>query len=273
MTCVLARATPPPARRRVPVPPRPQLRDTRELCRPARARRTAASVCGDKHVPVARRAKQIDKTAGLPLQPGGVLGRENSLEDHEGRAHPAQRDAKLVHAFRIATVQHRIVVRGRIGWRRCEKSCRGPHPRRCPPAEREGRRLVAGITLPAGEDVAALRLARRLYAERRRGLQREGELVESARRPLDQFELQLGDGIESVPRPDLPAIERELDQGRAMIGCCDLDHGGATHDVGGERGRQLRRLQWPYSVADRRVGYDGKARHRRPRPCATIRCA
>ena len=217
---------------------------------------------GDEHVPVARRAQQVDEAARFPLQPGGVALRENRLEDHEGRAHPPQGDAKLVHAFGIGAGQHRVVVR-RTLIRTDAKNLRKRLVHRDARSEREGRRLVAVIALPAGEDVAALRLARRLYSERRGGLHRHGEIVERARRPLDELEFQLGDGLAPVPRPDLAAVESQFDQGLAAIRRRDLHHCGAAHHVGGKCRRQLRRAERPHRIADRLVRGHREARLRR----------
>ena len=131
-----------------------------------------------------------------------------------------------------------------------------------PRRQRKRGRLAAGIALPAGEDVAALGLARGLDAERRRGLQRHGECVECARRSLDQLELQLRDPVPPALRPDLAAVECDLDQRGAAIRCAHLDRRGAAHDIGRECRRQLRRPERPHGIAHRPVRGDGQRGHR-----------
>ena len=124
------------------------------------------------------------------------------------------------------------------------------------------RRLVARIAFPAGQHVAALGLARGLDAQRRGGVQRHRELVECARRPLDQLQLQLRHPVAPAVRRDLAAVERELDQRLAVVRRVDLDRGGAPHHVGGERRRKLGWPERPHRIAHRGVRRHRQARHR-----------
>src|SRR5580704_2773503 len=79
--------------------------------------------------------------------------------------------------------------------------------------------LFRGWRAPFHEAVAASRFAFGFNGKRRGRVQRKGETIEGAGRPIAQFQLQLMDGLFLVPGPDRSGIQYGLDRAPFEIKC------------------------------------------------------
>ena len=190
---------------------------------------------GDEDIPVAGVAEGAgQRLPGLAVG-GDEVGRQDGREQLDRGAQAAQRDAGLVHVFRVGAGDQAALVALEM-FETAEGDGAEGGNRRHLPVERGGLGLEWCFRQPGEQGVAALRLARHGGAQVERVLQFAGQAEDVGHVAADQLEFDLADRHPAPFALYAAAVDAHFDHGFAERHVPE-----GAPEIGGEYRLQLRR--------------------------------